>query len=378
MDNKDIGLFICSGSKTVYSGVDKKIDAQIKALSLVCPTDKIVIEKEQTNFLKSISWRLPFGSWGAKYSEALEEITEKSRDKRLRFIYIRAQALDRRYLDFLKNLRQRFPDAKVLFEIPTFPYDFELLQDKTMWPWFFKDRYFRRKLSSYVDIIVTFSYDKEIYRIPTIHIQNGIDIDSRNIGDVKEQREDCLNLLAVAQFQKSHGYERIIKGMAKYYGAGNSQNVVLHMVGDGEEKKAYESLVNKCGLNDHVIFHGVKNGKELSNLYQEADIGVGCFGLYKRNIFTISSLKIAEYLAYGLPVITGIKEEIFNKLDSNFFLEFPNDDSLVDISRIVEFYGELVSKHSIGEVRTSIRTFAKENLDITATMGPVLDYLLND
>jgi len=171
------GLYICSGSKSAFHGVEKKVNTQIKVLSKFYYMEKVIVEKEDTNFLKSILWRLPGGSWGANYKKALDEIRCFSEHRQISFFYIRAQMIDRRYVSFLNEIRQTYPKAKILYEIPTLLGDYELLQHKTMWPWFFKEKWNKRYLRKSIDRIVTFSGEDIIYGIPTIKTVNGIDMD---------------------------------------------------------------------------------------------------------------------------------------------------------------------------------------------------------
>ncbi len=373
------GFYLFPGSKTEFTGVEKKVDAQVRALSEFFDSEKIIIEKKDTNIFRSLLWRLPFGSWGAKYGEAINDIENKCNGDDVEFFYIRAQAVDLRYLRFLCDIKNRHKTAKIIYEIPTFPYDKELLQDKTMWPWFIKDRLYRHKLKKFVDRIVTFSSDEQIYGIETIRTMNGISVNDIPFiaSNFTSDYPETIRLVAVAQFQKSHGYERLIRGLATYYSSDRKQSIILHMIGDGEERKKYEQMVRNMGIDKYVVFHGIKKGEELERFYENVDIGVGCFGLYKRNINSISSLKTIEYLAHGLPVITGVREEILEKIDNDYYYEFSNDESDIDIGRIVQFYNCLRGKHSLSELRTRIRTLAKKYADINVVIQPVVDYIIN-
>ena len=94
----------------------------------------------------------------------------------------------------------------------------ELFQSKSMWPWFFKDIFYKEKIGKNIDRVVTYSNEEKIYNINTIRISNGI-----IVGKPPEVNEEMrhsyrktVNFLAVAQFQKSHGYERVIEGLAQY------------------------------------------------------------------------------------------------------------------------------------------------------------------
>ena len=99
------------------------------------------------------------------------------------------------------------------------------------------------------------------------------------------KRQRTIRLLAVATFQKSHGYERVIKGLALYYHGSADSKVELYLVGNGEETIKYKKMVQRYELEPYVIFCGRKIGSELDYLYESMDIALGPFGLYKRKIF---------------------------------------------------------------------------------------------
>lgn len=186
-----------------------------------------------------------------------------------------------------------------------------------------------------------------------------------------------INLIAVAQFQKSHGYERIIRSIHNYYSTGSSQyEVMLYMVGEGGEKKTYERLVKRYSLEDRVIFCGYRDRDELEELYDRADIALGCFGFYKRGISKSSALKTREYLLHGLPVISGCQEDIFrDNKDISFYMEVANDNSDIDFNEIVEFYRRIYEGKTVNEIRSMIREFAYNTIDVSITFKPVIEYL---
>ena len=186
-----------------------------------------------------------------------------------------------------------------------------------------------------------------------------------------------ISLIAVAQFQKSHGYERIIKSIHNYVSTGNHQcDVVLYMVGEGVEKMKYENLVRRYSLKNQVVFCGYRDRDELEELYDKADIALGCFGFYKRGISKSSALKTREYLLHGLPVISGCHEDAFDgQEDISFYLEVPNDNSDIDFNKIVDFYRRIYEGKNVNEIRDSIRAFARNTIDIKNTFKPVIEYL---
>lgn len=367
------GYYICYSCDTDFSGVNKKIENQTKIFQQYFEFEKIVVSKEKTNCLKSIFWRLPFGSYGRNYDEAFEKIQNPY------FIYIRFAIVDRKFLTFIKNLRECYPKAKLILEIATYPYGREVLGKFSMMPFYFKDILYRKQLKKYVDRIVTFSEDEFIFGIPTIKTVNGIIVDSIMPIQPKEKDSNDINLIAVAMFQKYHGYERIIKGLAQYYfeTKEHSRNIYLHMVGAGTEKRYYEKLVKQLKLENYVKFWGAKSGKELDAVYNLADIAVSSLGLYKLNIQLLSALKTREYLARGLPMITGCRVDVLHP-DFPYYLEYPNDSSVITMEKVIAFYDSLYKcGMDRSEIIKEIRTFAKENVDMEIVLKPIVEYLKN-
>ncbi len=368
------GIYVWFSGNSEFIGVEKKIADQIKVFGKYFDIHEVVVRKEKSNVVKSLLWRLPGGSWGAEYENALCKISDIG--ETVNFFYIRPIPTDRRYIGFIGELRNRYPEAKILVEFPTYPYGKDILQSRSMWPWFFKDRIYRKYYRSLIDRIITVTEDSSIIGIPTIRIINGIivgDIHPDYYGE-HEDNEDVIRLIAVAQFQPSHGYERIIASLASYYKNGGKRSIVLDMVGYGKECDKYKRLVGKWGLNEHVIFRGKQTGDDLKYYLEKADIGLSGFASYRQSIEVSSSLKVREYLAYGLPVVSGCREDVFTD-NTEFFLEFANDRSEVEMQRIIDFYDELVGKYSHMGLKQQIREFAEKTIDMSVTLMPVIDYI---
>lgn len=364
------GYYIYYSSKTGFIGVDKKVDNQIKIFNQYTHCEKIVIEREKGNIVKSILWRLPFGSFGRHYEVAYDMIRNPD------YIYIRFVPVDRKFLSFIKTLRKKFPLCKIILEVATYPYEKELLYNITMLPFYFKDRIYQKNLKNVVDRIVTYSDDSEIFGISAIRTMNGIIVN--DVTMAKAQRDDnTIRLIAVAMLRREHGYERCIKGLAQYYQRNTKRAVEMHIVGDGSELAYYKKLVSQAHLEKYVLFYGRKLGKELDQLYNNADLALGFFGLYKGGQNTISALKTREYLAKGLPVVSGCIEDIMRSDTRDFFKIFPNDASVIDIQEIVNFYDDILEKYNSKEkIRETIRTYAKKNVDMSVVMKPVIHYIM--
>lgn len=372
---KKKGYYIHLELHRTQAGVRQKIDGQIAVLRQHFDVAEIDVKKQKINIVQGIISRLPFGSYAMDFDTAFEQIDRPD------FVYMRHTAVDLRYYRFLRKIREKYPDVKLILEIPTYPYKGELLASKTMWPFYFKDVCGRRKLKHIVDRIVTFSNDESIFGIPTIRTQNGIMVDA--VTPVRNLNENLseINLIAVSACLVFHGYERCIRGLADYYNKRKSDGkiVKLHMVGEGDELGRYKSLVKSNHLEKYVHFYGKKIGKDLETIYDRADVALGVFGLYKVNMNVLSPLKTKEYMAKGLPVVSGFREELITNENVDFYLEFANDGSNVDIGSVVEFYDGLLEKyHSKKALRDVIRTFAKERVDMSKTMEPVINYILGN
>lgn len=248
-----------------------------------------------------------------------------------------------------------------------------------MWPFYFKDVFRRRGLRTIADRIVTFTEDDVIFGIPTIKTQNGIDVDAvvpvhgnRNLSEI--------NMIAVAALLPGHGYERCIRGLADYYGDKNDDKKIIkiHIVGEGEELDYYKKLVDKYNLDQYVIFYGKKTGEELDKIYDNKDIALGSFGSYKVGLFHRSStLKVREYLAKGLPLVSENIEDVFDIApEYPYFMQVPNDSSTVNMDDIVQFYERIYGEQvECEEIHSEIRRFAKRNVDMSVVMEPIVRYL---
>ena len=63
----------------------------------------------------------------------------------------------------------------------------------------------------------------------------------------------------------------------------------LYLVGDGPEKEFYQKLVSLYHLQDYVKFYPTMTGKELDEVYDQADIALASFGFYKAGVYHSNS-----------------------------------------------------------------------------------------
>ena len=285
-------------------------------------------------------------------------------------VYIRYTMADWNVIRLLRWLHNE--GAKIVIEIPTFPYEEECKDNLYDFGSLFIDHIYRNKMRKYVDYIASYgSIPLKIYGIPTISILNGIDIDSISERKPLEHGEK-INLIAVAGMSKWHGYDRLLNGMADYYRSGGQNDIHLYLVGEGSAISQYEQIVQDGAIEEHVTFCGFKSGNELDDLYDICDIGVSSLGIHRIGIYgSMSVLKCREYGAKGLPMITSNEIDFFPSNENDFILKVSEDEESIDVNLIINFYHKMRNIYS-SDLNLKIRTLTKDKCDMSITMIPVI------
>ena len=296
------------------------------------------------------------------------------------FYYIRFEAADYPFRKFLKQLRKNNPSAKIVIEFPDFP--------NTIWMKsvlyagiFLKDLYARRSYKKYINRFAVLNDDyKEIYGVKTVPYKNGIDVSRIPIKKHLPHKDDSLKLIAIGSMFPFHGFDRLLCGLKNYYEASHTKDVFLDIVGSdiGGERKKYEKYVEQNNLSEYVSFYERKEGKELADLFDKSDIAVSSLGMYRIGFKYASSLKSREYLARGIPIVAGCPIDVIHNSDFDYCIEFPNDDSSINIEKIVKWYDSLLALKSPDEITNGIRDFAMKNCDASVVMNNVIEYLKGD
>ena len=119
------------------------------------------------------------------------------------------------FISFLKNLKRR--EIKVLLEIPTYPYDQEYKNLKTIPKLIMGiEKRSRWQFKDLVTCIITFTPETKIFGVPAIEINNGIETNSIKIAEKREANKE-IHLIGTASIAYWHGYDRVIEGLRNYY-----------------------------------------------------------------------------------------------------------------------------------------------------------------
>ena len=356
-------LFLIFHGFDPSNGISKKISYQVNALKQcgnevhLCYMDEVgtkkrmidenVIANYGSGFLSKILKRINFSA-----------ISRYVKDNHINIVYIRSNHNANPFTIRMVKQMKKY-GAKVVMEIPTYPYDSEY-EAQGMSKQIFQDRLFRNHLAKQLEAIVTFSDYEQIFGQRTIRISNGIDFDSVKMKNTINDTSKELNLIGVAEIHEWHGFDRLVKGLADYYSKSQNYIVRFHVVGyffSAEIENEFKKIVIDNHMEDFVILYGKKHGKELDCLFEKCDFGIGSLGRHRVGIDKIKTLKNREYAARGIPFI-------YSETDSDFdtrpyVLKAPADETPIDINNIVSFY------HSISflpkDIRDSIMNLSWEN-----------------
>lgn len=356
-------LFLIFHGFDPSNGISKKISYQANALKRcgnevhLCYMDEAGTKKRMIDenviadygcgFLSKILKRIDFSA-----------ISRYVKDNHINIVYIRSNHNANPFTIRMVKQMKKY-GAKVVMEIPTYPYDSEY-EAQGMSKQIFQDRLFRNHLAKQLEAIVTFSDYIHIFGQRTIRISNGIDFDSVKMKTTINDTSKELNLIGVAEIHEWHGFDRLVKGLANYYSKSQNYIVRFHVVGyffSAEIENEFKKIVTDNHMEDYVILYGKKHGQELDSFFEKCDFGIGSLGRHRVGIDKIKTLKNREYAARGIPFI-------YSETDSDFdtrpyVLKAPADETPIDINNIVSFY------HSISflpkDIRGSIMSLSWEN-----------------
>ena len=351
-------------------GIEKKVAAQIKAFNdagLSC--DFILCKQPETTMSKVLSC-LPFFSDGINWPDPAS-MADYS------FMYIRRPRFaSRELIGFIKDTKQMNPRIKVVYEIPTYPYDDEM-KNPLLYPALIKDRKKRMGLKACVDRIATLTDDKGIFDIEAIKIMNGIDLSRVSLKEPAPSLEE-VHIVVVASFEPWHGLDRLIKGVIDYYQSkAIHRSIILHVVGAGNVLKPLIGQVNAAGLKDRIIFHGYCNSTELDMLYNQCSLAVESLGFHRIGLTVSATLKSREYLAKGIPFICANMTDVFMDNPVDFCLRIPSDETPVDVNAVLDFHDSLYSSETQEALIARVRSFAESHLGMDQAMREAIDYFLD-
>jgi glycosyltransferase involved in cell wall biosynthesis len=113
------------------------------------------------------------------------------------------------------------------------------------------------------------------------------------------------------------------------------------------------------GAPPNLVAHGQLSRDQYLPILAEADVAIGPPALHRKSLNETSALKVAEYLACGIPVILASHETAFPD-GAPFLLEIPNTEDNVDTAIgairqfVTEWRGRRVPREAITAVDANV------------------------
>ena len=324
-------LFLVYHGFSEHSGISKKIHYQVKGLREnghdvhLCYYDfderghscRFVDGKVIKDYGK--------GKWaGLRQRMDYDCIYDYCVHNKIEFVYARCFMNANPWLiRFFKKLRKA--GVKSVTEIPTYPYDqeFTCVSDWNMKLDLWMDKRYRCELYHQQNALVTFSDAEQIFGQRTIRISNGVDFDSIPLHHPSSliPHPSSLHLIGVAEVHFWHGFDRLVAGLGEYYKQGGQLEVYFHIVGgvhpfymtDMPQAPGFQTLIDKYGIHDKVIFHGTLFGDELTQVFNQCQFAIGSLARHRSGITVVKTLKNREYATRGLPFIYSEQDSDFDQ-----------------------------------------------------------------
>ena len=343
------------------SGVERKVRAQCKALNHYLDCELVILPPVQYtgSFAERIIRRLPLtAAWRKwKYSGEFNDAD---------FLYIRQVYHDASFVRWLRALGRQNPKVKLVYEVPTYPYLTEQKTSAANAAFRKKEARWAPRAAKYMDRIVTFYGQEEIWGVPCIQLINGFDFSQVELPKRPAPKDVQIISAAVNAFW--HGYDRLIEGIHQYYENGGTERIVYHVVGNIHPE--LQAMAQKYHLEEHVIFHGRQSGEALKALYAQCYLGVDVLGGHRKNYPVSSSLKSREYAAYGLPILTASPVDYLPN-DYSCQITAPYCEDAIDLQHVISGFHRIYDGKDCNAVAEEIRAFAEARCDMRITMQPV-------
>lgn len=326
------------------AGIAKKVLGQVEAFrdlgydtSLLCLKNgrPCLIEGKDETFFDCSSF-CSFQRVIFLYRKARELCRERQYD----VFYFRYMMCDGWLYRALRDIKATGP--RMVAEIPTYPYDDENRRNRNLTTQFrfLQDRFFRTRLAGRLDRFVLYGNrhaEDTLWGVPVTRIVNAVPASS--IRPISHVSHEEVNLFIVANIMHHHRFDKVLRGLAAYREQVPQDKFRLHIVGDGPDTQELKDLTKQLQLDGQVQFYGIKTGEALRQIYEQMDLGLCYFptntrGGKERHVDT--SLKMAEYCAFGLPH-TSTEINPYYPAKTSFFLPAEADEQLLEMKPIMDF-----------------------------------------
>lgn len=226
------------------------------------------------------------------------------------------------------------------------------------------------------DLLVQYDCDGAPWRYLAadrrLSLTNGVDVAARPLAPGWVDR-DSVTMVAAGTIGQWHGYDRLLRGLAA--ARQRAPEVTVTIVGNGPELNRLKALTSRLGIGTRVEFPGPLAGADYDGIMARADIAIGSLGEHRRGGHSLSTLKVRDYLARGLPIaVAGDDPDLRD--DIPFSYQLPDDETVVDVAALVNWLGRLRrdvrADPDSATAPERIRAFAADRLDSRTRAAAIL------
>jgi len=169
---------------------------------------------------------------------------------------------------------------------------------------------------------------------------NGIDIKRYPLRvQERDYPQNEIRILFIGSGFRTHGLDRLIKSLHTYLtnkDRDNKYDIILKIAGNSHEMHLNKHLAKKLNLSSKILFLGNLESKDLNELFNWAQIGVGSLGIHRKGLRFTSELKAREYCARGLPFFWSTTDQDFSP-DFPYILQVPESNSAFNLDPVISF-----------------------------------------
>ena len=214
------------------------------------------------------------------------------------------------------------------------------------------------------------------FKLKTFIVRNGPDIRYfKPVQPVEELKKKYKYLAAyIGIMGVQDGVDYILYAMNEIVNKKNFTDLLVYIIGSGEELGHLKAICNEMKLEDYIIFTGRNSDEEAINILSTADI---CLSPDPYNNFNnISTMnKVMEYMALGKPVVSfKLKEAIYSASDAGLYVN--NNDPIAFAEGMIKLLKnkkltERLGKYGLERVRNKL-CWQKQIEDLLNTYRYVL------
>ncbi len=285
------------------------------------------------------------------------------------FIFIRHIPLAIGLNRFLISLREKFPNAKIIVDLPTYPYIHEYKGLKKVLAQYLLPK----NLSERCDFITHLGPEKVLFGVPVISIINSVDTSKFKLKTQFDKNLKTLKLISVSSLWRLLALPDLIIAIKRYNDQSKDKKIFLTIVGDGPQKKSLQDQVDSLQLTEFVNFTGFQYEDKLTQLINQNHMGVGVIiNSESKNILYTQALKHRMFAAYGLPFFTNIVDPGFVNLNSILLLQ----DQSIDVKLLTKIFDwHLTNIPHYENITKDLRSFAEINLNEQINVKKILTFV---